>query len=321
MKAIICNSFGNIDNLKFGEIPTPSICDDEVLIKVSYCGVNFPDTLIVQGKYQFQPDFPFAPGGEVSGTVAALGSKVKNLRIGDEVLAAMGWGGFAEYAVAKHTNTFKIPEGVEQKEASALLETYATAMYALKDRALLQEGETLAVLGGAGGTGTAAIQIANQLEVRTIAVVSTDEKATFCIENGASHAINYHSVDLKAELKSLGGADVIFDPVGGTNSELAFRSLKANGRHLVVGFASGKIPSLPWNLPLLKSASIVGVFWGHFWRNHPNENASNVHLLLDWLKQGKIKPSITKTLFLENGVEALQDIANRKVKGKIVLKV
>lgn len=321
MKAIICNAFGAIEDLSFGDMALPKIEDDEVLIKVKYCGVNFPDTLIVQGKYQFSPSFPFAPGGEVTGELIAVGRNVTSLKSGDQVLAAMGWGGFAEYAVAKAHNTFLVPEGVDMKAAAALLETYATAFYALKDRAMLKSGETLVVLGGAGGTGTAAIQIGIQFGARVIAAVASEEKQQFCLDNGAHQVINYLQEDLKAELKTLGGADVIFDPVGGDHAENAFRSLNPNGRYLVVGFASGKIPQLPWNLPLLKSASIIGVFWGHFWRNYPVENARNVKILLKWLKAEKIEPKVTKTLPLASGVEALQDLVQRKVKGKIVLSV
>lgn len=321
MKAIVCRSFDSIEKLEAGEMPVPQIAPDEVLIKVDYCGVNFPDTLIVQGKYQFKPEFPFVPGGEVSGEIIDCGVDVHVFEKGDKVIAAMGWGGFAEFAVAKSTNTYKVPANVNQMESAALLETYATALHALKDRGNLKAGETLVVLGAAGGTGTAAIQIGLTLGARVIAAVSSEEKVEFCLENGAELAINYNKQDLKSELKALRGADVIFDPVGGRNAELAFRSLKPNGRHLVIGFASGGIPSLPWNLPLLKSAAIVGVFWGHFWRNFPKENATNVELLLKWLSEGEIKPTITKTIPLRNGVSALLDIVNRKVKGKIVLEV
>jgi NADPH2:quinone reductase len=223
--------------------------------------------------------------------------------------------------VAKASNTYLIPQEVDSKSAAALLETYATAIYALKDRAMLAAGETLVVLGAAGGTGTAAIQIGKQFGAKVIACVSSDEKAAFCLANGADMTINYVNTDLKSELKKLGSVDVVFDPVGGDLSESAFRSLMPNGRHLVVGFASGVIPALSWNLPLLKSASIIGVFWGHFWRNFPLDNARNVRLLLKWLEQEKISPAITKVLPLALGVEALLEISNRMVKGKIVLEI
>lgn len=321
MKAIVCKSFGPIGNLEFSDMDRPSPAKGEVLIKVNHCGVNFPDTLVVEGKYQFRPEFPFAPGGEVTGEVVELGVGVSGLKRGDMVLAAMGWGGFAEYVVAKASNAFVIPQGVKHKEAAALLETYATAIYGLLNRANLQKTETLAVLGAAGGTGTAAVQLGKLLGARVIACVSNDEKAKFAKVNGADEAIDYTKVDLKNSLKDFGGCDVVFDPVGGENAEKAFRGLKPNGRHLVVGFASGNIPKLPWNLPLLKSASIVGVFWGHFWRNEAEENRKNVVQLLQWLLEGKIKPNITEEFKLEEAAQALLSIAERRVKGKIVLKV
>ncbi len=321
MRAIICKEFGAIEDVVFGELTDPKVAEDEVLIKVAFCGVNFPDTLIVQGKYQFSPSRPFAPGGEVSGEVIEVGINVKNIKKGDRVLAAMGWGGFSALAVAKSSNVFKIPAGVPLDKAAALLETYATAYYALRNRGCLEKGETLVVLGAAGGTGSAAVQIGVQLGARVIACVSSEEKVSFCKENGAHEVVNYVTSDLKNELKTLGGADVVFDPVGGNNSEMAFRALKPNGRHLVVGFASGDMPALPWNLPLLKSASIIGVFWGYFWRNEPLANAKNVEILLYWLEEGKIDPKITKEYALEDGGEALLDIAERRVVGKIVLKV
>ena len=320
MKALVCQEYGHINNLRSEEIEIPSISADEVLIKVSYCGVNFPDTLIVEGKYQFKPVLPFVPGGEVSGVVEQVGESVRDIRSGDMVIAAMGWGGFAEYAIAKAQNTFRVSAYEDLKKGSVLLETYGTAIHALKDRALLQQGETLAVLGAAGGTGTAAVQLGKAMGISVIAVAGGKEKLEFARQAGADHLIDYTSGDLKEELKKLGGADVIFDPVGGEASEAAFRALRPGGRHLVVGFASGRIPQLPWNLPLLKSASIVGVFWGHYWRNQPEKNRQNIQELLQWLDQKEITPTITKELDLNQGVEALKMIKERKVKGKVVLK-
>ena len=320
MKALVCHEYGHINNLRFEETETPSISADEVLIKVSYCGVNFPDTLIVEGKYQFRPELPFVPGGEVSGVVEQVGNGVSDLKPGDLVVAAMGWGGFGEFAVAKGQNAFKIDSKQDLKYGSVLLETYGTATHALKDRAHLRQGETLAVLGAAGGTGTAAVQLGKVMGATVLAIAGDKEKLAFAKQAGADHLIDYRSGDLKEELKKLGGADVIFDPVGGEASEAAFRALKPGGRHLVVGFASGKIPQLPWNLPLLKSASIVGVFWGHFWRNQPDKNRQNIQELLQWLDQKAITPMITKEFDLDQGVEALKMIKERKVKGKVVLK-
>ncbi len=320
MKALVCHEFGPIDTLRFEEVETPVLAADEVLVKVSYCGVNFPDTLIVEGKYQFRPELPFIPGGEVAGEVVAVGEEVKDLKPGDFVIAAMGWGGFAEYTVAKAKNTFRVDSGEDLKRGAVLLETYGTAIHALKDRGALQPGETIVVLGAAGGTGTAAVQLAKALDASVIAVAGSDEKLSFAREAGADHSINYQKEDLKNRLKELGGADVVFDPVGGAASEAAFRALKPGGRHLVVGFASGAIPNLPWNLPLLKSASIVGVFWGHFWRNQSVDNRRNVHQLLQLLDQKAIHPMISKEFELGDGVEALKMIKERKALGKIVLK-
>lgn len=319
MRAVLCTAFGPPDEVTLGKVAVPTVGDDEVLIRVAYCGVNFPDVLIVQGKYQFRPEFPFSPGGEVSGVVVEAGKQVHHVQSGDYVLAAMGWGGFAEYAVAQGSNTYLLPSSVSKREASALLETYATALYGLKDRALLKTGETLVVMGAAGGTGTAAIQLSKLFGAKVIAVVSTEEKRAFARANGAGEA--FSPEEAKASIKAMGGADVIFDPVGGTLTEDLFRTLNPGGRHLVVGFASGEVPSLPLNLPLLKSASVVGVFWGHFWRNECEANRRNVHLLLKWLAAEKIKPHITKTYDLKNASHALMDLMERKVRGKIILEV
>lgn len=320
MKAILCEEYGAINQLEFSESKIPEIQPDEILIKTKYCGVNFPDTLIVQGKYQFKPDLPFSPGGEVCGEVYQVGEKVRRFKVGDMVLAAMGWGGFAEYAAAKSSNAFLLPEGVDERAAAALLETYATAFYALKDRGMLQAGQRLLVLGAAGGTGTAAIQIAKLFGAKVVAVASTEEKRAFAEANGADLTLA-PSENLKNELKEIGGIDVIFDPVGGELSEQAFRSIRPNGRHLVVGFATGEVPSIPLNLPLLKSASLVGVFWGHFWRNYPAENRKNIRLLLKWLAEGKIRPNITKVFPLEEASAALQELVDRKAQGKLILQV
>ncbi|XOV94037.1 MAG: NADPH:quinone oxidoreductase family protein [Bacteroidota bacterium] len=321
MKALICRHYGSITSLVFEDTSIPRIGDDEVLIEVSYAGVNFPDVLIVEGKYQFKPELPFVPGGEVSGKVIATGHDVKSLKVGDIVATAMGWGGFAQFVAAKASNTFKLPSEDYLREGAVVLETYGTAIHALVDRAQLQEGETLAVLGASGGTGIAAIQIGKVLGAKVIAIASTKEKLMFARDSGADHQINYVQDDLKEELKSLGGVDVIFDPVGGSASEPAFRSLNPFGRHLVVGFASGEIPKMPWHLPLLKSASIVGVFWGQFWRNYPERNRKNIEQVFDWIDEGKLKPKITREFTLSDGIKALKELKERKVTGKIVLKV
>ncbi len=321
MKALVCTQFGNISDLKYQDMDLPGLEDDEVLIKNRYCGVNFPDILITEGKYQFRPDLPFVPGGEVSGEILETGENVNGMKQGDLVIAAMGWGGFAEYAIAKASSAFRICTEEQLKSGSALLETYGTAIHALVDRGALKAGEVLVVLGAAGGTGTAAVQIGKALGAHVIATAGSDEKLAFAKESGADYLINYREEDLKMKLKEIGGADVIFDPVGGEASEQSFRSLKPSGRHLVVGFASGSIPNLPWNLPLLKSASIVGVFWGHFWRHSPAKNRVNINRLLKWLDEGKIAPKVTREFDLEDGVEALKLIRERQILGKVVLKV
>lgn len=319
MQALLCEQFGPVDNLRYRDVPPPTIAPDEVLIRVSYCGVNFPDTLIVEGKYQFRPDLPFTPGGEVSGEIVETGASVKELSVGDWVIAAMGWGGFAELAVAKASSTFKISSRDKLKEGSVLLETFGTAIHALKDRGDLKEHEILAVLGASGGTGNAAIQIGKLMGAKVIAIAGSEEKLAFAKDAGVDFLIDYSKEDLKTALKELGGVDVVFDPVGGEASEAAFRALNAFGRHLVIGFASGSIPQLPWNLPLLKSASVVGVFWGHFWRHYPEKNSKNILQLLDWMEKGLIEPKVTKTYPLAKGIHALKDIRNRKAMGKIVL--
>lgn len=318
MRAIICDQFGPINNLHLGDLPDPVPQANEVLIEVAACGVNYPDLLIVQGRYQFRPDLPFSPGGEVSGRIVGLGTNVKHFKLGDRVLAAMGWGGYATQVVAPVSQVFRIPEDVSDEQAACLLETYATALYALKDRALLNAGERLVVLGGAGGTGTAAIQLGKLFGAEVVAVASTPEKRQFCLNQGAKLA--FSPEEASQAMKSMGGSNVIFDPVGGALSEAMFRTLLPGGRHLVVGFASGEIPTLPWNLPLLKSASIVGVFWGHFWRHEPENNHRNVRMLLKWLEEDRISPVIQKLYPLAEAVMALQQLQDRKVLGKVVLK-
>lgn len=321
MKAIVCNTPGKIDDLAYAELSMPEIGEDEVLIKVQYAGVNYPDILISEGRYQFKPERPFSPGGEAAGVVIEIGKNVGYFAKGDRVLCAMGWGGFAEYVVAKAINTFHVPEKVKMSDAAVLLETYATALYALKDRAHLVNGERLVVLGASGGTGTAAVQLGKLFEAEVVAITSSDEKGEHALNQGADVSLNLNKLEVKSKVKALGGADVIFDPVGGAVSEQLFRAINPLGRHLVVGFASGEIPTLPWNLPLLKSASITGVFWGWFWRNQPIENRRNVTMLLKWLEQKKITPSLFQEYSLSNAVLALKDLKERRVQGKIVLRV
>ncbi|WP_421871260.1 NADPH:quinone oxidoreductase family protein [Marinoscillum sp.] len=317
-KAIICNSFNGLEALTLQEVPEPVLQPDEVLIAVDYAGVNYPDTLIIQGKYQFQPELPFSPGQEVSGTVLAIGDQAQEVRVGDAVLASMTWGGFGEVVKAHWHNVYQLPPKITCLSAAVVLETYGTAIHALKDRGQLHPGETLVVLGASGGTGTAAVQLGKVLGAKVIAVCSSEAKRKEALDNGADLAVPYDN--LKSQLKEH-HVDVVFDPVGGEVSEQAFRSLRPNGRHLVVGFASGEVPALPWNLPLLKSASIVGVFWGSFWRTNPKENRANMRMILKWMSEGKLKVRISKTYPLVDAAKALDDIMSRRAMGKLVLEV
>lgn len=320
MKAALVNSYGSIDHISVSDTQVPAPGKDEVLIQSAFAGVNYPDVLITRGLYQYRPDLPFSPGGEVSGVVKSVGEEVTDIKVGDTIIGASGWGAFAEYAVMPASNCYVVADDTDLKKAAVILETYATGIHALKDRADIKNGERLVVLGAAGGTGTAAIQLGKAMGAEVVAVASTTEKLNFCKENGADRLINYHDQNVKFELKNLGGTDVIFDPVGGDVSELAFRSLNPFGRHLVVGFTSGEIPSVSWNLPLLKSASIMGVFWGGFWRNFPDENRKNVEVLLQWLNEGKISPIISKEYSLNEIREALNNLNDRKVLGKQIIR-
>jgi len=294
----------------------------QVVVEVKACGVNFPDTLIIQGKYQFKPAMPFSPGSEVAGVVKEVGEGVKGVSVGDHVIASTGWGGFAEEVVVNATKIIPMPAGLDFTIASAFVLTYGTSHHALKDRAQLQPGETLLVLGAAGGVGIAAIEIGKQLGARVIAAASNDEKLEVCKQHGASEVINYTSEDLRERIKQITGGqgvDVIFDPVGSSYSEPALRSMAWKGRFLVVGFAGGEIPRIPLNLTLLKGCSIVGVFWGAFTEREPQHNAENLAELMSWLSQGILKPHISATYPLERAADALYDMLNRKVLGKAVL--
>ena len=315
---IRCSSFDGLESMEYGNVLVPTIGANEVLIQVAYAGVNFPDSLIVSGKYQFTPELPFSPGQEVSGKVLQIGKSVDHVAVGDMVMASMTWGGYAEITKAHANNVYLLPPKIPLDKAAVILETYGTAMHALKDRANLRVGENLAVLGASGGIGSAAIQLGKMFGAQTVAICSTKEKQDQAIANGANIAIGYEN--LKTQLKQI-GIDVIVDPVGGEAAEQSFRSLNSGGRHLVIGFTSGKIPSIPFNLPLLKSASIVGVFWGSFWRESPQANRSNINTVLKWFAQGKLDVQIGKTYHLSEAKTALAELVNRQVIGKTVLRV
>jgi len=325
MKALLCKAFGPAATLVLEDVDSPRPKGNEVLIEVQAAGVNFPDTLIIEGKYQFKPPFPFSPGGEVAGLVSAVGAKVAHLKTGDRVMALTGWGGFAEQVAAPAYNVLPVPESMELNIAAAFGMTYGTSMHALRQRANLQPGETLLVLGAAGGVGLAAVEIGKAMGARVIAAASSAEKLEVARNAGADELINYGEQSLKNEVKRLtagNGVDVIYDPVGGPLFEEAFRCMAWNGRFLVVGFAAGGgIPALPANLPLLKGASLVGVFWGSFAGRQPADNADNFRQLFAWHAEGKLKPLVSQTFPLKRGGEAIAALGQRKAVGKLVVTV
>ena len=322
MKAVLCKAYGPPEQLVLEDVPALTPAKGEVVLDVKACGVNFPDTLIIQGKYQFKPAMPFSPGGEVAGVVKSVGEGVEGVRVGSRVISFTGSGGFAEEVASDASKLIPIPDGMDFTTASAFVMTYGTSYHALKDRAKLQPGETVLVLGAAGGVGLAAIEIAKVMGARVIAAASTDEKLAVCKEHGADEGINYSTEDMKERLKTLtkgNGVDVVYDPVGGNYSEVALRNTAWEGRYLVIGFAAGDIPRIPLNLTLLKGCSIVGVFWGTFVAREPQRNQQNLQELLTWFQQGKIQPLISATYSLKDAAHALNDMMQRKVTGKVVL--
>ena len=324
MKAVLCKQYGPPDSLVIEELPSPQPAAGEVVISVKAASLNFPDVLIIQNKYQFKPPLPFSPGSELAGVVKEAGEGVKGFKAGDKVIAFTTYGAFAEEVKTEASRLLKIPAGMSVAQAAAFILTYGTTDHALRDRAALAAGETLLVLGAAGGVGLAAIEIGKALGARVLAAASSDEKLAVCREHGADATINYAAEDLRERLKALTegrGPDVIYDPVGGPYSEPAFRSIAWRGRHLVVGFAAGEIPKLPLNLALLKGASVVGVFWGDFARREPQQFAASVKQLNKWFVEGKLKPHVDQTMPLDKAREALNLMAARKVKGKLVLTV
>lgn len=322
MHAWLCTTPTGVDALAWSELPTPAPKAGEVLIAIRAASLNFPDLLIVQNKYQVKPELPFVPGSEYAGVVAALGAGVTQLRVGQSVACLSGTGGFATHACAPAALCTALPEGFSHVDAAALTMIYATSLHALAQRAQLEAGETVLVLGAAGGVGTAAIQLAKAMGARVIAAASNADKCALCRSIGADATIDYTREDLRQALKALtdgDGPDVIYDPVGGDLTEPAFRSIAWRGRYLVVGFAAGPIPALPLNLALLKGASVVGVFWGGFARREPAANADVMALLLRYYAQGWIKPVIDCTLPMSELPAAYARMAARKVMGKLVL--
>lgn len=324
MKAVLCKAFGPAETLVLEDIASPEPKKNEVLLQVHAAGVNFPDTLIIEGKYQFKPPFPFSPGGEAAGVVGAVGEKVTHVKPGDRVMALTGWGSFAEEVAVPGYSVMPIPDGMDFASAAAFGMTYGTSMHALKQRANLQPGETLLVLGASGGVGLAAVEIGKAMGAKVIAAASSEAKLEVAKAAGADVLINYSEGSLKDKLKEITGGqgvDVIYDPVGGDLFEEAFRSIAWNGRMLVVGFASGTIPALPANLTLLKGASLVGVFWGSFAQRQPQDNAANFQQLFKWFAEGKIKPLVSQTFPLEKAAEAINHLGQRKAVGKVVVTV
>ena len=322
MHAWLCENPTGVDALTWTELPTPQPKAGEVLIEIKAASLNFPDLLIVQNKYQMKPPLPFVPGSEYAGVVLAVGENVTHLQVGQSVACLSGTGGFATHTIAPAALCMPLPAGFPFVDAAAFIMIYATSHHALADRAQLKPGETVLVLGAAGGVGTSAIQIAKALGARVIAAASTDEKCALCRSIGADATINYTTQDLREEIKTLTngkGPDVIYDPVGGDMADPAFRSIAWRGRYLVVGFAAGTIPALPLNLTLLKGASIVGVFWGAFAKNEPKANASAMAELAQWYAQGKIKPVIDRTMPMAELMAAYAHMGSRGVKGKLVM--
>ena len=322
MHAWLCENPIGIEALTWKELPTPEPAAGQVRIAIRAASLNFPDILIVQNKYQMKPALPFVPGSEYAGVVDAVGEGVTHLKLGDSVAAFGGTGGFGTHAIAPAALVMPLPQGFAFEDASAFILTYATTHHALLDRAALKAGETVLVLGAAGGVGTAAIQIAKAVGARVIAAASSDEKCVFCKQLGADETINYSSANIRDELKKLTdgkGPDVVYDPVGGDIAEPVFRSIAWRGRYLVVGFAQGGIPALPWNLALLKGASIVGVFWGEFARREPKANAKALAELTQWYAEGKVKPVIDQRLPMKDLMQAFERMGSRKVHGKLVM--
>ena len=322
MKALICREYGPPENLSVQDMPDLQPGPGEVVVRVRAAGVNFPDALIVQNLYQFKPTPPFSPGGETAGEVMAVGEGVQRVKVGDKVIALTIWGGFAEQVLAKQDQVIPMPEGLSFEVAGSLLLTYGTCLHGLRDRAALQPGQTVLVLGAAGGIGIATIELAKALGARVIAAASSAEKLATCRAKGADDVINYREQNLRDEVKRLTGGqgvDVVMDPVGGDYAEQALRSMAWRGRYLVVGFTDGQIPRLPLNLVLLKGCAIVGVFWGDFIRRESKAAQVDLRDLMQMLEQGKIKPLISGRYSLEQAPQAILELSQRRAQGKLIV--
>ena len=322
MRAVRCHELTGPRSLRIDEIEAPTPGATEVLIGVEAAGLNFPDVLMTRGKYQFRAEPPFVPGGEAAGVVLAVGPGVTRIAPGDRVAATLMAGAFAEQIVATEAAVVKLPDGVPFEVGAATLLTYATTLHALVDRAHLQPGETLLVLGASGGVGTAAVDLGKLLGARVIAAASTPEKLAWCRDRGAVEGIDYVAEDLKARMKTLtggAGADVVYDPVGGPYTDPALRSIAWEGRYLVVGFAAGEIPRIPLNLALLKGCQIVGVFWGAFVTKHPERNRANATRILAHIAAGELSPHVDAVFPFAEATAAFERMERREVLGKLVL--
>ncbi len=331
MRALLSKASGGPDTLELTELPDPVAGPGQVVIAVRACAINYPDVLIIEDKYQFKPQRPFAPGGEIAGTIAELGKGVNGWAIGDRVIAMLGHGGLAERVVADPTKLYRLPEGRSFAEGASLILTYGTTIHALLDRGRLQAGQTLLVLGAAGGVGLAAIELGKAYGATVVAAVSSEEKAAAAKQAGADTTLIYSrapfdkdaSKALAEQFKAAvgkGGADVIYDPVGGDYAEPALRSIAWEGRYLVVGFPAG-IPKLPLNLTLLKSCDVCGVFWGAFAARDPQANAAHIAELFELWAAGKIAPRVTEVFPLERGGDAIAKMAARGAIGKLVVQI
>ena len=324
MKALLCKEAGLADKLAIEEVDDPAAGKGQVLLDVHAAGLNFPDTLMISGKYQFAPDHPYIPGGEASGVVACLGEGVKGFAVGDRVIATMLTGAFAEKVVVPAAAVTAMPDEMEYRTGAGMSVTYGTSYHALKQCAGLKEGDTLLVLGAAGGVGLAAVELGNAMGAKVIAAASTDEKLAVAEAAGASMTVNYSDEDLKSRVKELagpGGVDVVYDPVGGELSDPALRCLGAGGRFLVIGFAAGDIPRIPLNLVLLKECHIVGVFWGAWARREPKTQAKNVAAMMKMFRDGKIKPLVADVFEFRDYGAAFERITSRQAKGKVILEL
>jgi NADPH2:quinone reductase len=322
MKALICSQYGPPENLSVQDMPDPQPAAGQVVVRVRAAGVNFPDALIVQNLYQFKPTPPFSPGGEMAGEVLAVGAGVTRFKAGDKVIALTIWGGFAEQVLAQEDQLIAMPPGMSFEVAGSLLLTYGTCLHALRDRAGLQPGQTVLVLGAAGGIGIASIELAKALGARVIAAASSAKKLATCRAKGADDVINYREQNLRDEIKRITGGkgvDVVVDPVGGDYAEQALRSMAWRGRYLVVGFTDGQIPRLPLNLVLLKGCAIVGVFWGDFIRREPRAAQTDLQDLMAMLEQGQIKPLISGRYSLQEAPKAILELSQRRAQGKLIV--